>query len=213
MRESVKEFVRIASEYLPIGEPLLEFGSLRIPRQEKIADLRPLFSGKKYMGADLEGGPGVDIQMNLHDIGLGSDSVGTVLVLETLEHVEFPRKALAEIWRILKPDGIVVLSSTMNFPIHHYPKDYWRFTPEGMRSLLRPFSFSFVSSCGESWFPHVVVGVGFKDKETARDLAKFEARIEGWRKKWRNPSRGNLKESWKQCIPPVFLRIYREIKK
>lgn len=213
MRESVREFVRIASEFLPICEPLMEFGSLRIPGQEKIADLRPFFKGKKYFGADLEEGPGVDIQMNLHEIGLDSDSVGMVLVLETLEHVEFPRKAMDEIWRILKPDGIMLLSSTMNFPIHHYPKDYWRFTPEGMRSLLKSFALSFVSSCGESWFPHLVIGVGFKDKETAKDLTKFEAQIERWRKKWRNPYQGNLKESWKQCLPPAFSRIYRKFKK
>ena len=36
-------------------------------------------------------------------------------------HVEYPRRAMAEIHRILKDDGIVIISSVMNFPIHAYP--------------------------------------------------------------------------------------------
>ena len=35
--------------------------------------------------------------------------------------------------------GVCVLSSVMFFPVHGYPHDYWRFTPEGMRLLLEPF--------------------------------------------------------------------------
>ena len=39
-------------------------------------------------------GPSVDVILDLHNIDLPSSSVGTVLLLETLEHVEYPYKAL-----------------------------------------------------------------------------------------------------------------------
>ena len=97
-------------------------------------------------------GSGVDIVLNLHHINLSLESVGTVLILDTLEHVEFPRKAIEEIYRILKPCGILIISSVMNFPIHDYPYDYWRYTPEAFKSLLKPFTFSFVDLAGESNF-------------------------------------------------------------
>jgi len=88
MRELIKEFVRICAEILPVSEPIYEFGSFQVPGQKGFADLRPIFPGKKYVGADLRG-VGVDVVLNLHEIDLPSESVGTVLILDTLERVEY----------------------------------------------------------------------------------------------------------------------------
>ncbi len=188
MRESIKQFVKIGAETLPISEPIYEFGSLQVPGQEGFADLRPFFPEKKYVGADMREGPGVDIIINLHKINLPSESVGTVLILDTLEHVEFVRKAIEETHRILKPNGILIISSVMNFPIHDYPYDYWRFTPEAFRSLLKPFTSSFVDFAGESNFPHTVVGIGFKDSISKDTMDEFMRRFKYWKAYWRNPS-------------------------
>lgn len=79
--ESITHFVKIGAETLPISESICEFDSLQVPEQEGFADLRPLFPGKKYVGADMRKGPGVDIILNLHKINLPSESVGTVLIL------------------------------------------------------------------------------------------------------------------------------------
>ena len=145
MRILIKRFVRLIAETLPISEPIYEFGALQVSGQEGFADIRTLFPGKKYVGADIREGTGVDVILNLHHINLPPESVGTVLILDTLEHVEFPRKAIEEAHRILKSNGILVISSVMYFPIHDYPYNYWRFTPEAFRSLLKPFTASFVS--------------------------------------------------------------------
>lgn len=153
MRQLIKQFVKICADFLPIKEPIYEFGSLQVPGQEGFADLRPFFLGKKYIGSDVRNGPGVDLILDLHDIKLPSKSVGTILCLDTLEHVEYPRKAIEEIYRILREDGILIISSVMNFHIHDYPQDYWRFTPEGFRSLLKGFQSSIISFAGESNFP------------------------------------------------------------
>ena len=165
MRETIRQFVKICSENFEIQEPIYEFGSLRVPGQEALADLRPLFQNKKYVGADMRGGLGVDVILNLHKIDLPDESVGTVLILDTLEHVEKPREAIKEAHRILKPNGILIISSVMNFPIHDYPYDYWRFTPQAFVSLLKSFDSSFVDYIGDEKFPHTVVGIGFKPKE------------------------------------------------
>lgn len=187
MRESIKQFVKICAETLPISEPIYEFGSLQVPGQEGFADLRPFFPGKKYVGADMQEGPGVDITLNLHHIDLPAETVGTVLILETLEHVEFPRRAIKEAYRILKPDGILIMSSTMTLPIHNYPNDYWRFTPEAFRSLLNPFTSSFVDFVGDSNFPHTVLGIGFKSPPSGA-MSEFMRKFEPWKAYWSKTS-------------------------
>jgi len=212
MRESIKRFVKICAETLPISEPIYEFGSLQVLEQEGFADLRPIFQGKKYVGADMRKGIGVDVILNLHSIDLPTESVGIVLILDTLEHVEFPIKAMEEVHRILKPNGFAVISSVMNFPIHDHPSDYWRFTPEGFKSLLKPFDFSFVDFAGDENFPHTVVGIGFKSPSLG-GFDKFKEKFKLWKEEWSNPS----KKSWKVLVrifaPPILLDFCRKVRK
>jgi 2-polyprenyl-3-methyl-5-hydroxy-6-metoxy-1,4-benzoquinol methylase len=85
-----------------------------------------------------------------------------VLCLETLEHVEFVRRAIAEMHRVLMPGGFCIITTVMNGKIHNYPSDYWRFTPAGLSSLLRPFKSQHVSWVGTPKFPHSVYGIGAK---------------------------------------------------
>ena len=181
MRRSIRDFVSIVATCLPIYEPIYEFGSLQVPGQLRFADIRPLFPGKDYVGCDIRHGPGVDKILDLHSIDLPPESAGTVLCLETLEHVEYPREAINQIHRILKPDGIAVISSVMYFPVHGHPCDYWRFTPEAFRSLLKPFSESFVGHAGNCAFPDPVVGIGFKGETPS--LSKFKSEYSRWQKR------------------------------
>jgi SAM-dependent methyltransferase len=201
VRQDIREFVSVAARTLPIKEPIYEFGSLRVPGQEALADLRPLFPGREYVGADMREGTGVDKVLDLHDIDLPSESVGAVLCLDTLEHVEYPKKALEEIHRILKPDGIAIISSTMCTRIHNHPSDYWRFTPEAFRSILKPFSDSFVGSAGDKGLPDIVVGIGFKG--ATPQLSEFNRSYRLWEKHfWRR-----LKRIGKPMVPPAFVPI------
>ncbi|AEG18354.1 methyltransferase domain-containing protein [Methanobacterium paludis] len=185
MRESVKELVKIFSEKYPIKEPVFEFGSFQVPEQKDFADMRHIFPGKTYFGCDMRSGPGVDLILDLHNIDLSSKSAGTVLILDTFEHVEYPRKAIKEVYRIMKSDGIVLITSVMNFPIHEHPSDYWRFTPEGFKSLLEDFKFKYVDFVGNELFPHTVVGIGAKDLSYNYYLDSFKEDIISWKEKWK----------------------------
>lgn len=204
MRASIKEFVKIVADTLPVLEPLYEFGALQVPGQEGFADLRPIFPGKKYVGCDLQAGPGVDRILDLHRIDLSSGTVGTVLALDVLEHVEFVRKAIEEVHRILKPGGILVISSVMKFPIHNYPYDYWRFTPEGFKSLLKLFDFAYVDFVGDKYFPHTVVGVGFKGPAPEGRVNDFLAKLESWKKRWHRPPWQLWKVLVRSCLSDYF---------
>lgn len=209
MRQNVKDFVSIAAETLPFREPIFEFGSLQVPGQEGFADLRPLFPGREYIGVDMRMGPGVDKVLDLHNIDLPAGSAGTVLCLDTLEHVEYPHRALDEIFRILKPEGMVIIASVMLFEIHDYPHDYWRFTPEAFKSILKPFSGSFVGFAGYEKFPHTVVGIGFKG--AVPDLTQIIASYEQWHRKQEEIQPGVLRRAAKLIIPPIFATVVRKL--
>ena len=212
MRESIKGFVKIIADMLPIVEPIYEFGSLQVPGEEGFADLRPIFGGKEYVGCDMQEGPGVDLILNLHNIDLAAETAGTVLVPDTLEHVEYVRRAVEETHRILKPDGILVISSVMKFPIHDFPYDYWGFTPEAFKFLLKAFTFCFVDFAGVQQFPHTVVGLGFKSSVPKDCLDDFRTKFERWKDYWYDPAGKSLEAFVKSVVPPIVLNLYSRIR-
>ncbi len=200
MRQLIRDFVQICSQTLPISGPIYEFGSYQV--QGAFGDLRPFFPNKQYVGTDMREGPGVDLVVDIHDINLPSESAGTVIAVETLEHVEYPRKAMEGIYKVLKPQGLAIISSAMNLNIHDYPYDYWRFTPEAFKSLLQPFETSFVGFAGETQFPHTIIGVGFKGK--LEDLSSFNSRFYPWKEYWSQPFKCNDLNNWKGLSRVIF---------
>lgn len=174
MRGNIREFVRVLVETLALPQPIVEIGALQVEGQPYSADLRPLFAQSgytDYIGCDVRAGLGVDRLEDVHQLSFATDSIGTVLMLETLEHVKNPLQAMAEIFRVLQPGGLVVISSCMDFPVHEHPADYWRFPPQGFELLLERFSPRRVYLQGSPVFPHSLAGVGQKGRESKGDQA------------------------------------------
>jgi SAM-dependent methyltransferase len=147
----------------------VEIGSLLPDGQEALADLRPVFGNRVFIGCDMQAGPGVDRIENVHRLTFDDGQIGTCVMSDTLEHVRDPIRAFAEVHRAVKHDGLVIFTSVMHFPIHSYPNDYWRFTPEAFRDLAGSFPTAAVFSCGDPNFPHTVAGVAAKS-DRSRDL-------------------------------------------
>lgn len=159
MRPHLREFLELCAQLLVCPEPIVEIGSFQVAGQEAIAELRPLFLGKRYIGCDMQMGTGVDRIEDIHNLSFESGEVGTFILADTLEHVADPIRAIEEIRRCLAVDGVAIFSSTMHFPIHGYPNDYWRFTPECFRSLAADFRFAATLFSGSPDFPHTVCGI------------------------------------------------------
>jgi SAM-dependent methyltransferase len=66
----------------------------------------------------------------------------TVLALEVLEHVRDPGACLAEVARVLKPGGALLITVPFVAPLHQWPYDYLRFTPRGVEALLERAGFA-----------------------------------------------------------------------
>jgi len=177
MRNNVKEFVQLVKTVVTIRDPIIEIGSFQVPEQIGYADLRPLFPGKEYVGCDMIPGAGVDRIENVERLSFESETIDTILILDTLEHVQNPFAAMDEIYRVLKAGGVVIMSSVMAWPIHDYPNDYWRFTPESFKLLLQRFQAKFVFFQGQKHFPHTVLGLGIKGTMTSTEVEEIGKRL------------------------------------
>jgi SAM-dependent methyltransferase len=161
MRDELKAFVELFARTWDPPAPVVEIGALQTPGQEQYADLRAAFPGKAYVGCDVVAGPGVDRLEDVHALTFADGCVGTVVAADSLEHVADPRRAMAEIARVLAPGGVCLVTTPFNFPIHH-PPDYQRFTPEGMATLLGAFPAAVVWGSGDAQWPHTVYAVAGK---------------------------------------------------
>lgn len=88
---------------------------------------------------DFVAGPDVDIVGDIHALPIPDSSYDCVFCTGTLEHVRDPVTAVRELYRILKPGGIVHVDVPFIQGYHADPTDYWRFTLEGLRLLCEPF--------------------------------------------------------------------------
>jgi hypothetical protein len=153
------ELVSDLVDRLTLAEPIVEFGSMQVEAGQP-NDLRALFAGREFVGTDLRPGPGVDRIEDLRALSFGDGEVGTALCLDTLEHCVDPIAAGRELRRVVsRTTGTLVISSVMLMPIHGYPSDYWRFTPEGLRLILDGFDHVDVAGMGDPTIPFWVFGV------------------------------------------------------
>lgn len=165
MRPHIRSLVRTSELIFDFPQSIVEIGSYQVSGQEDIADMRSFFDGKTYIGCDMRKGKGVDRIEDIEKLSFGNETVGTVLLLDTLEHVKDPLCAMEEVSRVLLPDGYAILTSVMDFPIHDFPFDYWRFTPEAFNHLCSKFPKRAVVSWGNPEFPHTLISIASKSPE------------------------------------------------
>lgn len=59
----------------------------------------------------------------------------TVMSIQVLEHTPRPALLMAEMSRVLAPDGLMILAAPFQFRLHEEPHDYFRYTPHGLSQL------------------------------------------------------------------------------
>ena len=90
-----------------------------------------------------------DVIGDISSIPLEDDSLDGMIVTEVLEHCEEPFRSIAEIRRVLRPGGLLLITSPFIWSWHgrgHY-KDFWRFTHQGWELLLKNFSDVKIEPC------------------------------------------------------------------
>ncbi len=88
---------------------------------------------------DVRPTPDVDFLGDAHHLPVRDAAFDVVVCTEVLEHLKEPRAALDEMFRVLAPNGRLLLTTRFLFPIHESPHDFYRYTRYGLEHLLARF--------------------------------------------------------------------------
>lgn len=103
---------------------------------------KPKDKVKKWIFADIEEKYDPDIILNVCNMKqIQDESVDVINAIELFEHVENPEKGLKECYRVLKKDGVMILSVPFLYPIHADPYDFQRWTEEKWKKVLEEIGF------------------------------------------------------------------------
>ena len=101
------------------------------------------FSGKSKINlveTDVSIGSRTMLVCDGHDIPFSDKTFDGVVIQAVLEHVIDPYRCVEEIYRVLKPNGIVYSETPFMQQVHMGRYDFTRFTHLGHRRLFRNFS-------------------------------------------------------------------------
>jgi len=101
------------------GRRVLEVGSLDIN-----GSVRQFFSGCEYLGIDIGQGRGVDMVCRGEDLGAPAATFDVVISCEMMEHNERWRETWLNMLRMVKPDGLLIMSCASRGRRRHGTPDF-----------------------------------------------------------------------------------------
>ena len=85
-----------------------------------------------------------DIIMDAQELKFEDQKFDYIFILEVLEHISNPFKAVEEIHRVLDNEGEVILSTPFCYGMHDTPNDYYRFTKFGIKKIFINYDEIFI---------------------------------------------------------------------
>lgn len=98
------------------------------------------FGQENFVNLDIYPHWNTHVAGDAHCLPFLNDSVDIVWLCAVLEHIQNPFKVMDEVYRVLKPDGLVLISVPFIQYLHASPHDYFRYTKYGVRSICNKFT-------------------------------------------------------------------------
>ena len=92
-----------------------------------------------FINVDIRAFYGVSLVANAGRLPFVSSCCNRVTCPALLEHVADARVVVAEVFRVLKPNGVAEAVVPFCHPYHAYPADYTRFSKDGLAELFSDF--------------------------------------------------------------------------
>lgn len=137
LRKAIEETIRYYVAPLGRVQQIVDYGCGQYP-------YKPLFLPfcEKYIGVDLPENTKAELHISPRgEVPLSDEQVQIVLSTQVLEHVPNPNFYLQEAYRILAPQGLLILSTHGYWIFHPDPTDFWRWTSMGLQKIIQENGF------------------------------------------------------------------------
>ena len=130
----------VNSDLVEPGEKVLDYGCGSKPYKQIL-----LTKFREYFGADISGNRVAELTLGPQgELPVENGSFDCILSTEVLEHTADPVLYLREAHRALRLGGYLILSAPAIWVYHPDPIDYWRWTIDGLRFLIKAAGFEIV---------------------------------------------------------------------
>jgi SAM-dependent methyltransferase len=153
-RSFIDEFYARQIQTLPPGSRVLDLGGYK-DRKRGTFDISAYPVHVTYANLSRQQRP--DVQTDAASLPCKSECFDAVVCSELLEHVDDPKAVLQEMYRVLKPTGVCLISVPFLFHIHADPCDYGRYTDYYWRRQLQKLGFGDITIEAQGLFWSVAV--------------------------------------------------------
>lgn len=130
----IESFIKFSASEVKSGR-ILDAGAGNKPYEK-------YFNHLSYESTDINGEH--SFLGTLYTIPKQNESYEAIICTQVLEHIEYPKVALTEFHRVLKPGGKLFITVPQSYGIHGEPENYYNFTRYGMQSMFKNTGFDIV---------------------------------------------------------------------
>ncbi|NPA44137.1 MAG: methyltransferase domain-containing protein [Chlorobi bacterium] len=135
MNKKVKQYFRKSCRRQHLDKLLKKYKDeyfgivLDIGGRDRGAFKKPKNKVEKWIFADIEKKHKPDIVLDIANMNnIETESINVINAIELFEHVEKINLGIKECYRVLKPNGKLIISVPFLFPVHADPYDFQRWT-------------------------------------------------------------------------------------
>jgi SAM-dependent methyltransferase len=110
----------------------------RLPSDARMLNIGsgPSLVHPRVLNVDLFAFSNVHIVASADALPFASESFDAICTEQVLEHVAHPQRVATELLRVLKKGGVIYNAVPFMYPLHPSPKDYSRWSIDGMAALF-----------------------------------------------------------------------------
>lgn len=124
---------------------ILDLGCGKKPYEKYFKSTNSKYYGIDYPDYKISKKFSMDIFADVQKLPIKSKTTDTIICNQVLEHIPNSFNLFYEFNRVLKKDGILILTVPFFWGLHEEPRDYYRFTKYGLEYLCVQNGFAVIS--------------------------------------------------------------------